>query len=150
MKLKVLALALLTGGFAGAAVAQQPETSVIQDPTQPGLMNLDRYNKIRKQQGQAAQQAQKEFIKAPWKLGNPVIEGRYAYADTATWQYSNEYGQVYSLPGDNMPLLKPNITGIMPGAMATPAPLPPNNQPGQMPNARGRTLVIPAPGVPKK
>lgn len=87
-------------------------------------VNIDRYNKIRKQQQPIPQP--KGLQQLPWQ--QMLVQ--------LTHSHSNASGDVYLLPQDNMPMLKPYVNGesIMPTLSFPEQPTPAEGA-GKIPNA---------------
>lgn len=71
--------------------------------------------------------------------------------DSLEYVGSNHLGDIYTLPQDNMPMLKPYVNGEapMPGTQVTVAQ-PEQNMPGKIPNAGPqKKLIMPAPPARK-
>ncbi|MCU0334476.1 MAG: hypothetical protein MUF62_05415 [Chitinophagaceae bacterium] len=116
---------LLIMNTAGAWAQLQPE------------VNWERYNKIRRQQQKEAPAPALEW---PHRV-RPLPLTKSKLADTLLTATagtplrklgSNAYGDVYALPQDNMPLLRPAGTGTL--RMPTLVPTADSSAAGQMPN----------------
>jgi hypothetical protein len=87
----------------------------------------------------------------PQKNMKPLLKHLNMQVDSARYVGSNHLGEIYTLPQDNMPMLKPYVNGeaLMPGTQVTVVQTQPNMA-GKIPNAvPEKKLVIPAPPARK-
>lgn len=94
-------------------------------------VNWERYNKIRQQQKKEAPAQVLPWLRSVRPGALPDTLNVALAAPSLKWQGSNAYGDVYVLPQDNMPMLKPQAAG---NAMPILIPAADSSATGQIPN----------------
>lgn len=137
--MKGLLLLLAVGCFCQVAFAQ---TAPIPE------VKLDRYNKLRQQQQLAPLVQKRNQQQFPQGFPANIKQSNSVQLPLS---HTVALGDVYTLPQDNMPMLKPYANGAapMPGTQVTVVQTEPNVA-GKIPNALPeKKLVLPAPPLHK-